>query len=148
MTAQWHANQNEWEKSWKRAVSPFSRDTHHHYGAQQVETLKVDAISERNNPWFKRMCRQREPSHNHRYICGSAFIKKSFCDFSFSRRLPALSCRNQSALPVGCAWQAAWLGDDEPSPQSWECHKMAWVAGWRKHHSHWSKPTCCWFEGK
>lgn len=34
-------------------------NTHHHYGAQQVGTLKVDPISERINPGFK--ARQRVP---------------------------------------------------------------------------------------
>lgn len=33
--------------NFKKVARRFSKDTHHHYGAQQVGTLKVDPISVR-----------------------------------------------------------------------------------------------------
>lgn len=46
MTAHWNVNQLETGEEGKnrKGQRSFSTDTYHHYGAQQVETLRVDPI--------------------------------------------------------------------------------------------------------
>lgn len=112
----------------KNDGGPFSKDvnTHHHYGAQQVRTLKVDSIFLRIIPSSSgeslslRFERFPLPIDKFRSMLNSLLFNKDSSDFSLFSIRPCWPWRNQSALPVG---QTSQTGNG--CTQSCDCRKMA-----------------------